>query len=200
MINQTLILAMLPVAVSANATCVTAPLEMGDIGPDSELVCIALEHRFPGAALAVQGRSIHSPTEVSVAATLDGRPMVLRYRLTAADWRRLDPGTRASDAGTQGAGPSMRSAADRAPGMAPDVGQIERRRLFEPSPGELRDEAAGRFYIYEGLRTTDIERAMDEEFRRVQSMMFIRVKPSDDKGKGPKTPGSDTSYVQDDGC
>lgn len=200
MIKQTLILAMLPVAVSANASCVTVPPEMGDIGPGSEQVCNELGHRFPRAVLAIQGRSIHSPTEVSVTATVDGRHMGLRYRLTRADSGLVDPGAGVLDAGAQGSSPAIPSAADRAPRKTPDVGQIERRRLFEPSPGELRDEAAGRVYIYEGLRTTDIERAMDEEFRRVQSMMFIRVKPSDDVGKGPKTPGSDTSYVQDDGC
>ena len=200
MFKQALILAMLPFAVSANASCVTVPLEMGDIGPGSELVCNELEHRFPGAVLAIQGRSIHSPTEVSVAATVDGRPMGLRYRLTGADWRLVDPGAGVLDAGTQGSSPSIRSVADRAPRKSLDVGQIVRRRLFEPSPGELRDEAAGRIYIYEGLRTTDIEGAMDEEFNRVQSMMFIRVKPSDDSGKGRQAPGSEASYVQDDGC
>ena len=156
---------------------------------------------FPGAVLAIQGRSIHSPAEVSVAATVDGRHMKLRYRLTAADWGLIDPGAGVLDAGIQGSSPSIRSVADRAPRTSPDVGQIEWRRLFEPSPGELRDEAAGRIYIYEGLPTRDIERAMDEEFKRVQSMMFIRVKPRDDNGnKAPQTPGSDAGYVQDDGC
>ena len=176
------------------------PTHSSTENPGSELVGNEQEHQSPGAVLAIEGRSIHSPTEVSVAATVDGRHMGLRYRLTGADWRLIDPGPGVLDAGTHGSSPSMPSVADGAPRKSPDVGQIERRRLFEPSPGKLRDEAAGCVTIYEGLRTTDIERAMDEEFRRVQSMMFIRVKPSDDKGKGPQTPGSDTGYVQDDGC
>lgn len=48
MIKQTLILAMLPVAVSAGAACMTDPPEMGDIGPGSEVVCDGLEREFPG--------------------------------------------------------------------------------------------------------------------------------------------------------
>lgn len=87
MIRQTLILAILPVAFGAQATCVTDAVEVGDIGPSSELVCGELEHLYPGAALTVEGRSIHSPTAVSVVAAVDGRPVTLRYDLSGYRWR-----------------------------------------------------------------------------------------------------------------
>lgn len=86
MIRQTLILAILPVAFGTNAACVTDPPELGDIGPSSELVCARLERQFPGATLAIDGRSIQSPTDVSVVASVDGKPIVLRYALSGFTW------------------------------------------------------------------------------------------------------------------
>ena len=85
-IKQMLILSMLPVAVSAQAACVTDAPEIGDIGPSSEVVCDQLEGRFDGAVLVVEGRSIHSPTEVSVHASVDGTPVRMRYELTGYTW------------------------------------------------------------------------------------------------------------------
>jgi hypothetical protein len=72
---------------------------------------------------------------------------------------------------------------------AADVRDIEMRRLFQPTQNEIRSEAAGKIYIYDGMRESDIERAMDEEFDRVDNMMFIRVKPT-----------SANEYIVDDGC
>ena len=86
-IKQMLILSMLPVAVGAQATCVTDAPEIGDIGPSSEVVCGQLEGRFAGADLAVEGRSIDSPTEVSVLTSVDGTPMRMHYALTGYTWR-----------------------------------------------------------------------------------------------------------------
>jgi hypothetical protein len=83
---------------------------------------------------------------------------------------------------------------------AKDLRDIELRRLFEPTPSELRAERAGRIYIYEGLREDDIVRAMREQFDRVNSMMFIRVRPTPvprDPAQGAKP--TQVSY-QDDGC
>ena len=81
-----------------------------------------------------------------------------------------------------------------------DLREIELRRLLEPTPAELRAEQAGRIYIYDGLRDVDIDRAMDEEFHRLDSMMFIRVKITDQKGEVQKDPDTGVAYVQDDGC
>jgi hypothetical protein len=83
---------------------------------------------------------------------------------------------------------------------AADVSEIEKRRLFQPTQAELQEEAAGRIYIYDGLTQADIERAMDEEFNRVESMMFIRVKKSDEQGKVVKDPETGYALVEDDGC
>lgn len=52
----------------------------------------------------------------------------------------------------------------------------QQRRLFTPSPNELQQEAAGRIFIYDGMMETDLDRALDDQFQRLESMMFIRTK------------------------
>ena len=83
-----------------------------------------------------------------------------------------------------------------------DLRDIELRRLFEPTDAELRQERAGRVYIYDGLKATDIDRAMREQFQRADSMMFIRVKPASAPREPdqPNTLVPATTYYQDDGC
>ena len=83
---------------------------------------------------------------------------------------------------------------------AADVEQIEIRRLFEPTKAELAAESNGRIYIYEGLRDRDVERALDEEFERVDSMMFIRTRKTDESGKVERDEQTGTAVVEDDGC
>jgi hypothetical protein len=84
--SKFLILLFLPVAMGAHGTCLTSPAEMGDIGPAANLVCNELSRQFPEAALTVGDRLIHSPTAVSVAATVDGKPLLIHYGLAAASW------------------------------------------------------------------------------------------------------------------
>lgn len=83
---------------------------------------------------------------------------------------------------------------------AADVREIELRRLFEPTQSELQQEAQGRVYIYDGLHDKDVERAMGKEFHRVESMMFIREKETDDAGEVLKNPETGAAVVEDDGC
>lgn len=91
--NRILILTLLPAALGVRAACLPDAPEPGDIGPDSASVCEVLEHRFPGTALAVDGRSIHSGNWVTVTASVDGRPLRLDYRLTGLTWTLDDVGT-----------------------------------------------------------------------------------------------------------
>jgi hypothetical protein len=83
---------------------------------------------------------------------------------------------------------------------AADVREIELRRLFEPTPSELAQEEKGRIYIYDGLRDKDVQRAMEQEFERVENMMFIRETKTDDKGEVLKDPETGQELVEDDGC
>jgi hypothetical protein len=88
------------------------------------------------------------------------------------------------------------------PGMAAaaDVSEIELRRLFDPTETELAAESGGRIYIYEGLRDIDVQRAMDQEFDRVEYMMFIRTRKTKDTGELAKDPETGVVETEDDGC
>lgn len=85
-----------------------------------------------------------------------------------------------------------------APGA--DVSDYELRRLFAPTEAELAQEHDGRIYIYEGLRDVEIRRAMREEFERVEHMMFIREKRTDEHGEVKTDPATGEDLVEDDGC
>lgn len=83
----TMLLALLALPLGAAADCLPSPPEIGDIGPDSALVCHMLQRLYPGAALREEGRAIHSPTAVSVHASVDGRPISVSYLLSGYSWR-----------------------------------------------------------------------------------------------------------------
>jgi hypothetical protein len=83
---------------------------------------------------------------------------------------------------------------------ATDVSDIELRRLFEPTQAELAAEEQGRIYIYDGLRDVDVQRALDEEFERVDHMMFIRTRKTDETGEVKRDADTGTVEYEDDGC
>jgi hypothetical protein len=85
-------------------------------------------------------------------------------------------------------------------GAATDVSDIELRRLFEPTEAELAAEERGRIYIYDGVRDVDVQRALDEEFERVDHMMFIRIRKTDEDGEVKRDADTGTVEYEDDGC
>ena len=60
-----------------------------------------------------------------------------------------------------------------------------------PSEITLKAEAKGRVMIYDGLTSKTISKAMDEQFNRIENMMFVRIIHEQDNGE---------YYVEDDGC
>ena len=63
--------------------------------------------------------------------------------------------------------------------------------LFTPSESTLRAEAKGRIMIYDGLESEIVDRAMNEQFDRIDNMMFIRIRHTQDDGE---------YLVEDDDC
>ncbi len=86
------------------------------------------------------------------------------------------------------------------PASASDVREIELRRLMEPTPAERAQEDRGQIYIYDGLRDTDIQHAMDEEFHRIEHMMFIRTHKTDPHGEVKRDASTGEALIEDDGC
>jgi hypothetical protein len=86
MIKHLLMASPLLLSTGAGAVCTPDAPEIGDIGPDSTLVCRELERRFPDALSAVEDRTIRAADVVAVKVSVDGRPMVLQYSLTGFDW------------------------------------------------------------------------------------------------------------------
>jgi hypothetical protein len=84
--------------------------------------------------------------------------------------------------------------------IAADVTDIERRRLFEPTASERAEEEAGRIYIYDSLPDKVVEEAVDQEFDRIENMMFIRTKKTNPDGSVRKDPKTGDVEVEDDGC
>ena len=68
---------------------------------------------------------------------------------------------------------------------------FQQNALFNPTPAQLKAEARGRVMIYDGLDNVMVERALDEQFERIEHMMFTRTRRSEPDG---------AVSVEDDGC
>jgi hypothetical protein len=68
---------------------------------------------------------------------------------------------------------------------------FQQKVLFNPTQGQLRAEARGRVMIYDGLDNPVVERALDEQFDRIEHMMFVRTRTT--------LPDGEVSY-DDEGC
>lgn len=67
------------------------------------------------------------------------------------------------------------------------------RRLMAPTPSQLAAESKGQVFIYDSLDINRVDSAMDQNFDRIQNMMFIRIHHLPPTGSGP-------AVVEDDDC
>jgi hypothetical protein len=87
----------------------------------------------------------------------------------------------------------MPAAADHKKGYGLLGDSHDLRRLMQPSPVELASEQRGHIHIYDALEINQVNAALDENFDRIQNMMFTRIHHLPPTGSGP-------AEVEDDGC
>jgi hypothetical protein len=72
--------------------------------------------------------------------------------------------------------------------------------LFNPGEHQYEMERRGRVFIYDGLRDTEVERALDEQYHRVESMMFVNTVITDEDGVPLRDENTGEMLVENDGC
>lgn len=73
-------------------------------------------------------------------------------------------------------------------------------RLFNPSPVDRKAELRGDVVIYDGLTDVTVNQAIDQNFDRMQNMMFTRTVVTDENGNPKIDPATGNKVVEDDGC
>jgi hypothetical protein len=77
----------------------------------------------------------------------------------------------------------------------------QEKMLFNPSPAQLQVEnERQRIMIYEGLTDMQVANAMEQQFGRVEHMMFTGTVITDDRGDAVIDPESGEPMVENDGC
>ena len=72
--------------------------------------------------------------------------------------------------------------------------------LFNPGEHQYEMEHRGRVFIYDGLHDTVVEQALDEQYDRIEGMMFVNTVVTDDDGVPMTDPETGELLVEDDGC
>lgn len=90
--------------------------------------------------------------------------------------------------------------ADELDEVALAMEQWQHNRLFNPSPVDREFEKRGDVIIYDGLTDVTVKKALDENFDRIQNMMFTRTVITDKDGEPKIDPITGNKVVEDDGC
>lgn len=85
------------------------------------------------------------------------------------------------------------------PGPWGKIEKWQNNRLFQPTSGQKAQEAKGKVVIYDGLTDATVDKALDQNFDRIQNMMFIRVIRTGKTGK-PIRKQDGSAEVEDDDC
>ena len=77
----------------------------------------------------------------------------------------------------------------------------QEKMLFQPTPAQLSmEESRDRVMIYHGLTDVQVAQAMDQQFERIEHMMFTGTVITDDHGVAELDPATGEIRVEDDGC
>lgn len=71
------------------------------------------------------------------------------------------------------------------------AGSFQQNLLLTPSKNMLLAEVDGRVMIYDGLKSETIDKAMDEQFNRIDKMMFVSTLYKQKNGEYKTEEGDD---------
>ena len=94
-------------------------------------------------------------------------------------------------------GVTMAQADDFELAMADDWQQ---NRLLAPTAAQRAQEEHGTVIIYQGLRDTDVEKALDVAFDRLEYMMFVDTVVTDENGQPVIDPETGEVVTESDDC
>ncbi len=72
--------------------------------------------------------------------------------------------------------------------------------IYQPGKSMLEREARGFVYIYDGFTDVQVSQVMDDKFERIDRMMFIGVKITDEVGEVETDPETGYAMIEEDGC
>jgi hypothetical protein len=73
------------------------------------------------------------------------------------------------------------------------------RRLFQPTERERAHERDGYVYIYDGLTDRQVDRALELQFDRIEYMLFLGTRSTDETGQALKN-ASGKYLTESPGC
>jgi hypothetical protein len=76
----------------------------------------------------------------------------------------------------------------------------QHKMLFHPSEQNKQREDSGFVMIYDGMTDKTVDRALDEHFDRMSSMMFIRTVVTDPAGEPLIDEETGSKIAEDDDC
>jgi len=79
----------------------------------------------------------------------------------------------------------------------------QERRLLHPTAAEIESEKRGRIFIYDRLEEGVVDKAMDQNFSRIDNMMFVRMRhpaPADSETSPDGENESQEDGWEDDDC
>lgn len=80
------------------------------------------------------------------------------------------------------------------------AGSWQQKQLFEPDQTQLKRESRGRVTIYSGFTDVQVAQAMDQQFDRVEHMMFVGTVVTASDGQPRTDERSGEVQTEDDGC
>ena len=77
----------------------------------------------------------------------------------------------------------------------------QERMLFSPTPAQLElEQSRDRIMIYHGLKDVQVAQAMEQQFNRIDYMMFTGTVITDSRREAVIDPETGSARVEDDGC